>query len=344
MSCKLLALALQGGGSHGAYTWGVLDRLLENGQIEIEAISGASAGAMNAAVLAYGYLRGGREGAREALATFWNAVSAKLSYNGLGAGATPTLPEPATKAYLSLARYFSPYQLNPLNINPLRDILTEQIDFDRLRAEPGIKLFISATRVRDGALKIFRNDELTLDALLASACIPSLHHTVAVEGESYWDGGLSANPPLSVLVYECDAPDVLVVVLNPSGMSEIPSTADAIFERFTQVSFSSTFFTELQSIGLAKAQAARSRFALGRVDRRLKRLNLQIIDSGATIGALDPATRLKTETRFITRLRDEGRKRAEAWLVERGVRPLQPAPTGMQGGFDASRESECAPG
>jgi NTE family protein len=344
MRRKTLALALQGGGSHGAYTWGVLDRLLQNDHIDIEAISGASAGAMNAAVLAYGYTCGGRDGAREALDAFWNEVSAKMSYKGLGSGGTPTLPEPATKAYLSLARYFSPYQLNPLNVNPLRDILSAQIDFERLRADCKIKLFVSATRVRDGALKIFQGHELTLEALLASACIPSLHHTVSVYGEPYWDGGLAANPPVSVLVYECDARDVLVVVLNPHGTADVPSSADAIFERFTQVSFSSTLFTELHSIALATAQAKRSRFSLGRVDRRLKQLNLHVIDSAAVMGALDPATRLKTETRFLTSLRDEGRKRGDAWLAQIGVHPLPHGTTGMRGIFDASRQSECPAG
>jgi NTE family protein len=267
-----------------------------------------------------------------------------MSYNGIGAGAGSTLPEPATKAYLSLTRYFSPYQLNPLNLNPLRDILTEQIDFARLRAECDIKLFISATRVRDGALKIFHASELTVEALLASACIPSLHHTVEVDGESYWDGGLAANPPVSVLVYQCEAPDLLIVVLNPSGPGDIPSTADAIFERFTQVSFSSTLSTELHAIALAKAHAERSHFSLGGVDRRLKRLNIHLIDSGSGEAALDPATRFKTNTRFITALRDDGRKRADTWLAQHGARPLHPSKDRMHGVIDASGESECAAG
>lgn len=317
MSQKLVCLALQGGGSHGAYTWGVLDRLLDDDGIAIEAVSGASAGAVNATVLAYGYLVGGREGAREALDRFWSAVSEKT----LAGAAGSTFPEPATKAYLSLTRYFSPYQLNPLNLNPLRDILEKQIDFERLRAEGRIRLFISATRVRDGALKIFTQRDVTLEALLASTCVPSVHHSVEIDGEAYWDGGLSANPPVSALVYACKARDVVVVVLTPPGSPEAPSTADAIFDRFTQISFSSTLATELHSIALAKAAAERTRFAIGGIDRRLKTLNLHVLESASYMATLDPLTRFKTNSAFMAELRSEGRKSAEEWLRAGSVQP-----------------------
>lgn len=310
MSQKLVCLALQGGGSHGAYTWGVLDRLLEDDRIAIEAVSGASAGAVNAAVLAYGHLIGGREGARAALDCFWSAVSE----NTLAGAAGSHFPEPATKAWLSLTRFFSPYQLNPLNLNPLRDIMAKQIDFERLRAAGNIELFISATRVRDGALKIFTRRDLTLEVLLASACVPSVHHSVEIDGEAYWDGGLSANPPVSALVYSCKARDILVVVLTPPGTPDAPSSADAILERFTQISFSSTLTTELHSIALAKAAAGRTLFSLGGVDRRLSALNLHVIDSASYMATLDPATRFKTDSAFMAELRAQGRLRAEEWL------------------------------
>jgi NTE family protein len=244
-----------------------------------------------------------------------------------------------------MTRYLSPYQLNPLNLNPLRDILAEQIDFDRLRAKGRIKLFISATRVRDGALRIFTNRDLTLDALLASACIPSIHHSVEVDGEAYWDGGLTANPPLTQIVFQCKAPDVVVVALNQTGPDEAPSTAEAIRERFTQMSFNSTLSSALQAIAMAKAEAARTRFSVGRVDRRLKRLKIHVIESADYMAGLDPITRFKTDSSFITSLRDEGRKSAQAWLTRNGgARPLHPANTGMQGAIDASRESECPAG
>ena len=310
MSQKLVCLALQGGGSHGAYTWGVLDRLLEDDAIAIEAVSGASAGAVNATVLAYGHLVGGREGAREALDRFWSTVSE----SALTGTARSAFPEPATKAYVSLTRYFSPYQLNPFNLNPLRDILEKQIDFERLRAEGRTNLFISATRVRDGALKIFTQRDITLDALLASTCVPSVHHSVEIDGEAYWDGGFSANPPVSALVYACRARDVLVVVLTPPGSPDAPSSADAIFDRFTQISFSSSLATELHSIALAKAAAERTRFAIGGIDRRLRKVNLHVLQSASYMAKLDPLTRFKTDAAFMSELRSEGRKRAEEWL------------------------------
>ena len=333
MRQKLAALALQGGGSHGAYTWGVLDRLLEERAIEIEALSGASAGAMNAVVLAQGYMEGGREGAREALDAFWTAVSARMAPPGIGTS--------AQQAYVSMTRYFSPYQLNPFNLNPLRDILAEQVDFERLRKRSRIRLFLSATRVRDGALRIFGNEDVTLDAVLASASIPSIHHSVDIGGEAYWDGGFTANPPVSALVYGCKARDVIVVVLN--GTSDaVPATAEAIRERLASVSFSSALANELHSIALAKAEAERARFCVGRVDRRLRTMRLHLINADG-LADLDPATRLTTDAHFVTTLRDEGRARASAWLQESGACALHRA--GAKGGESyASGQRQCAAG
>jgi NTE family protein len=312
MKTRSVCLALQGGGSHGAYTWGVVERLLEEPDVEIEAVSGASAGAMNAVVLTYGYMNGGRQGAKEALERFWQAVASSTF-----AGFTPgrSVPNPATSAYLSLTRYFSPYQLNPLNINPLREILSREIDFAALRERSPVRLFISATGVRDGKLRIFTERDLTREALLASACIPSFHHTVTVDGEPYWDGALTANPPLSVLVYECKSPDIILVALpTTKGMEEVPSTADAILDRFTQISFSSTLSTELHSIRLAKALAEQSWLSFGSTDRRLRRLHLHTIDAPVEVAELDGVSRFKTEPGFIAALRMQGRERAEEWL------------------------------
>jgi NTE family protein len=314
MSRRKIALALQGGGSHGAYTWGVLDRLLEEDDIEIEGISGASAGAMNAVVLADGYTAGGRDGARAALDNFWSTVSEKLGHNGIAAASAVPLPDPTARAYLFLTRFFSPYQLNPLNINPLREIVSRHVDFERLRSHCSLKVFISATRVGTGELKIFSREELSADALLASACIPSLHHSVEIDGVAYWDGGLTANPPLSVLLYKCSARDLLIVVLNPHGTEAVPSTAEAINERLTQITFSSTLSAELQAIALAKAEAEGAPLAFGRLDRKLRGLNLHVIDSGEYMARFAPATKFNTDSGFITALRDEGRARADAWL------------------------------
>ncbi len=321
MATKLATLALQGGGTHGAFTWGVLDRLLEDERIEIEGISGASAGAINAVVVAHGLTAGGREGARGALEAFWNGVATNPPF-GLSSARWPEpqalaahSPDPAIKAYVSLARYFSPYQLNPFNLNPLRDLLAAQVDFERIRSDCDIKLFIAATKVATGRLRLFSTRELTLEALLASACIPSLSHSVEIDGEAYWDGGLTANPPLRPLLYDCEARDILVVLLHPLHRPEVPSTADEIAHRLTEISFGSALSGELQGIALAKKEAGSALFSLGRLERRLRRLNLHLIDAQDVMSRLNVLSRLNTHRDFIEGLRDEGRSRADAWLT-----------------------------
>jgi NTE family protein len=320
MAKKHVTLALQGGGSHGAFTWGVLDRLLEDERIEIEGISGASAGAINAVVLAHGLTAGGREGGRQALAAFWNSVAHRMPF-GLAATRWPAAgtfaapsADPAAKAFLFLTRFFSPYQLNPFNLNPLRDILAAQVDFERVRSECRIKLFVAATQVATGRLRLFSTRELTLEALLASACVPSLSHPVEIDGETYWDGGLTANPPLRALLYECDARDILVVLLHPLRRSEVPATADEISHRLAEISFGSAFSGELQGIARAKKEAEGALFSLGRLERRLRRLNLHLIEAQEVMSRLSVLSRLSTHATFLESLRDEGRRRAHAWL------------------------------
>jgi NTE family protein len=316
-------LALQGGGSHGAFTWGVLDQLLEDGRIEIEAISGASAGAMNAVALAYGALLGGREGARQALKDFWEAVASKAppsfvptdwsQSNGL-----QVKPTPAFSAYLSMVRFFAPYQLNPYDLNPLRDILAAQVDFKRLRVECRLDLFIATTRVSTGTLRLFRTRELTLEVLLASACLPALHSTVMIEGEGYWDGGLTANPPLHPLLHECESRDLIAVLLHPCRWPEAPTTASEISHRLSEISFGAAFFSELQGIALARREAQRSLLSWGHLERRLRRLNLHVIDAPELMGTLDTITKLNAQASFIMALRDAGRQWAAAWLEKNG--------------------------
>jgi len=319
MQKQIVTLALQGGGSHGAFTWGVLDRLLEDGRIDFEGISGASAGAMNAAVLAHGYMRGGRDGAREALAKFWESVSTRESFNLMPAEwgavelASRSESNAATKAGFFLSRFFSPYQLNPFNLNPLRNILSSQVDFERLKCCK-LKLFVAATQVNTGLPRLFRTEELSLEVLLASACIPTLHHTIEIDGEAYWDGGLSANPPIRPLLYSCDARDVLVVLLHPRRRPEVPTGAEDIWHRLTEISFSSALFSELQGIALAKREAHRSRFSLGRLDRKLRRLNMHLIDAQELMSMLSSLSKVNTTAAFINALRDEGRSRTRTWL------------------------------
>lgn len=320
MQRKVVTLALQGGGSHGAFTWGVLDRLLEDDRIEIEGISGASAGAMNAVVLAHGLTVGGRQGARQALQDFWGSVASKAPFYFLpqnlstqdSADAGPT---PAFQAFLALTRFFSPYQLNPFDINPLRDILVSQVDFERLRADCQIRLFIAATRVSAGTLRLFRTKQLTLDAVLASACLPSIHHAVTIDGEAYWDGGLAANPPIFPLLTQCASSDAIVVLLHPTLRPEVPTRADEIWHRLTEISFSSAFYAELHGLWLAKREAERWPFSFGRLERRLRRFRFHLIDSQELMSQLSALSKLNTHPSFINALRDEGRSRAEAWLA-----------------------------
>ncbi|HJV82124.1 patatin-like phospholipase family protein [Noviherbaspirillum sp.] len=323
MEKKRITLALQGGGSHGAFTWGVLDRLLEDERIEIEGISGASAGAMNAVVLAHGLTTGGRVGARQALKEFWGSVARSAPFSA----STESIAAPASlaaqsdipaayKALMPLLRFFSPYQLNPFDINPLRDILARQIDFERLRAECRTRLFIATTQVSAGTLKLFRNKQLTLDVLLASACLPLLHRAVEIDGEAYWDGGLTANPPLFPLVHKCTSRDIMVVLLHPQPHSRTPITADDIWHRLTEMGFSSTFFTELQGLMLAQREARRSWISFGRLERRLRQLNMHRIESRELMSQLGRHSKLNAHPAFINGLHDEGRARAGEWLEE----------------------------
>ena len=321
MESKFVSLALQGGGSHGAFTWGVLDRLLEDERIAIEGISGASAGAMNAVVLAHGYTVGGREGARQALKNFWDSVAASAPFSFIhGDSSIPVdittqsdLPA-AMKHTISLMRFFSPSQINPFDINPLRDILTAQIDFERLRTDNNIKLFIATTQVSTGTLKLFRNKQLTLDVLLASACLPMLHRAVEIDGEAYWDGGLTANPPLFPLLSKCKARDVMVVLLQPQPRTQVPTSAEDIWHRLSEMGFSATFYTELQGVMLAKKEAERGWLAFGRLARRLRQLNMHMIESQELMSQLGMHSKMNAQAAFLHRLHDEGRSRAERWL------------------------------
>lgn len=219
---KTINLALQGGGAHGAYTWGVLDRLLEDDRIEIEGISGTSAGAMNAAVLAAGLTEGGRDKARERLAEFWHGVSEADKLSPVQRSPWDYLTgnyrvdqSPGVHFLQSLVRAFSPYQLNPWNYNPLRGLLDRVVDFEALREASPIKLFIAATNVRTGKARIFHSDDLSTDALLASACLPELFQAIEVDGEAYWDGGYVGNPSIYPLIYHCGSQDVLLVQIIP---------------------------------------------------------------------------------------------------------------------------------
>lgn len=318
---KLISLALQGGGSHGAFTWGVLDRLLEDEQLHIEGISGTSAGAMNAVVLAHGLTTGGRDGARQALTDFWESVADQGSFSLLKSNPTENLgivqnadPSPMLTAFLGISQFLSPYELNPFDLNPLRHIVTKQIDFERLRTECPIKLFVAATQVRTGKLRLFETKALTADALLASACLPSLHHAIEIEGEAYWDGGYSANPAIFPLLYHCKSRDVVIVLLHPLTRLDHPKTATEIRNRITELSFSTAFLREMRALAHAKSKLEKALFPLGRLERRLRDLNFHTIEAEELMTQLSIGSKLNTHRSFLWALRDQGWHRADTWL------------------------------
>src|SRR5690349_4081681 len=257
----LIDLALQGGGSHGAFTWGVLERLLEEPRFRIAGISGTSAGAMNAAVLADGWVEGGAEGARTALERFWRCVSQAAAFSPLQRSPIDRLmgrwtldTSPAYIFMDLMSRVLSPYALNPLDFNPLRRILIDSIDCDRLAHSP-IKLFITATSVRTGRGRIFRNAEINADVLLASACLPTMFRAIDIDGEPYWDGGYAGNPTITPLVRETDAHDTVIVQINPTERPEAPRTAAEILNRLNEISFNSPLAKELRMIALLRQVA-----------------------------------------------------------------------------------------
>src|SRR5258706_9585585 len=301
---KTLNLALQGGGALGALTWGVLDRLLQEPRLRIEAISGTSAGAMNAAALAYGCVRGCRACARETGTSVWDAVGFSYYPRPSGSGAL----------MIDLSRLFSPYQLNPFDINPLRKIISDVIDFEALRSRRAIRLFIAATRLSTGTLKLFENAELSTEALLASACLPTLSHAIEIDGESYWDGAYSGNPAIYPLLYQCRAADIMVVRLQPMQRDGLPTSAKAIRARMVDFQFNAAFLREMRNLALAKRELEKEWLPLGTLARKLKRLNFHLIEADDLIGKMRVEKTLNADLDFLLKLKDEGRARAEGWL------------------------------
>jgi len=307
-------LALQGGGAHGAFTWGVLDALLEDGRVDFEGISGTSAGAMNAVVLAHGLLQGGREGARQALAHFWEAVAHSAPLISAGADVESGSLSPSAKVMLYWIQQLSPQQFNPLDINPLRDIVSTQIDFERLRASP-LQLFIAATNANSGQLRLFRTAELSVASVLASACLPTLHHAIEIDGEPYWDGAFAANPAVFPLLYDCRSADILLVLLSPSVQGSTPHSPEEIRRRAQDLAFQSTFLREMRSIARAREFAGRSLLPLGRLERRLMRANIHLIAMGELTQRLATESKLTTSLPFLQMLRDQGRACTRDWLA-----------------------------
>lgn len=317
MATKAIELGLQGGGAHGAFTWGALNRLLADERLDIRGISGTSAGAMNAVVLADGLKRNGRRGAQDALHNFWRAVSNATRFSPLQRtpldwllGRWTLTTSPGYWFFDWLTRVVSPYELNPFDINPLRDLVSKQVDFDCVRRCDRLKLFISATNVRTGRAKIFRREEVTLDAVMASACLPQLFKAVEIDGEAYWDGGYMGNPALFPLVEESAAQDIIIIQVNPIVRNEVPRTATAIVNRLNEITFNSSLLSEVASIMLLKQIIDEE----GINRPRVAKTRLHRISAEKELAQLDVSSKLNGEWAFLQHLHDIGYEEADHWL------------------------------
>jgi NTE family protein len=318
---KPVALALQGGGSHGAFTWGVLDAFLASEQLELTAMSGTSAGSMNAVLAAYGVEQGGAEEARRLLQIFWERVAQNSAFSPL----QPTLLDkmmgnnnlefsPMFMGLDLMTKFFSPYQLNPFGVNPLKSLLEELIDFDKLRSCKKIGLYLSATNVRTCGLKVFHTSEVTVDAVLASACLPFLFKAVEIDGEHYWDGGYMGNPTLYPLIHQTQSQDIIIVQINPIERKEVPKTSTAILDRINEISFNSSLIHELR--GLLHINKLIKANHLENGTQGLRHLHLHMVQDEVLMADLSYASKMNADYDFLISLRDAGRKAAQSWLEQ----------------------------
>lgn len=313
----MINLALQGGGAHGAFTWGVLDRLLEDGRIGIEAISGTSAGAVNAVVLADGFMRDGRNGARAALQTLWERIAQMSALSpiqrspmDIWLGNFSLDHNPAYIWFDLMSRMSSPYDFNPANLNPLKDLLTELVDFQRVQNCTDISLFISATNVQTGRVKVFSGHAITATSVMASSCLPLLFQAVEIDGVPYWDGGFMGNPVLFPFFYHSASNDILLVQINPMERSGTPVTSREIHNRMNEITFNASLNKELRAIEFVSRLIETENLDTD----RYKRVHMHIIEADEELKALSASSKLNAEWRFLSHLRDIGRAAAGEWL------------------------------
>jgi NTE family protein len=312
---KVVNLALQGGGSHGAFTWGVLDRLLEEERLAFDGITGTSAGAVNAVVLADGLAAGGREGARNALRLYWKKVS-DVSSRGIF---KPSAIDKANSDFgldhspgflfmESLTYFASPYQMNPFNYNPIKDLLAGAIDFERVRRQTAVKLFICATNLQTAKVKIFSGKAIGVEQVLASACLPMMMHAVEVDGEFYWDGSYAGNPAIFPLVYDCEARDIILVHITPAERPGVPTTSLEIMNRMQEISFNTALIREMRAVAFVNRRIEEGKMAEG------KRMLVHLIEAEDLIREFSWSSRLNGDWNFLTHLYEMGRARADDWL------------------------------
>jgi len=324
---KKINLALQGGGSHGAFTWGVLDALLEDGRFDFEGISATSAGSMNAVVMAAGFLAGREDGAREYLKKFWKKVSDAGSVFCPASGMTNDNPfadfipkwmtteNPAMQMMNALAQNISPYQFNPMNLNPLRDILDDMVDFEMLRKNKDFKLFITATNVRTGGSRVFTTKELTRDMVLASAALPNVFQAVEINGESYWDGGYVGNPSLWPLFYETEGHDLLIVHVNSILRKDVPKDAMNIEDRVNEITFNSAMLKEMRAIAFVQ-KLLQQDMLKPEYRAKYRDVLMHAIRAEDVMRNFGMATKLDTSWSLLNKLFDAGRHAAKDWIIQ----------------------------
>lgn len=316
MKSRPVSLALQGGGAHGAFTWGVLDYILENTDLDIKAITATSAGAMNAVALASGHAAGGKDGARETLRMFWKDVSDRGAPLAAANAIAPTFgPFTPFAMFQALTNIASPYDLNPFDYNPLQQTLRKVIDFDLIRNQSDIELFVAATNVETGKARIFRTDEMSEDAVLASACLPQVFKAVKVDGTALWDGGYVGNPALYPLFYAEVPRDILIVHINPMERIGTPKTASAIFDRLNEITFNASLVSELRSIAFVQ-KLLDENWLTDRIRSRYRRLFVHAIRADHQLGDLSIESKYETGWRFLKDLKNRGREAAEMWCAE----------------------------
>lgn len=315
-----VSLALQGGGSHGAFQWGVLDRLLEDGRLDIRVITAASAGALNGAALISGLARDGETGARQALDTLWKEINQQGGRNVFGDFGSWGMPFAADwlkdthlwRAGEAMASSFSPYQFNPLNLNPLSRAIETAVDFEAVNGS-AIRFFVSATNVKQGRVRLFEAAEITLDTLLATTCLPHVFHAVEIDGEPYWDGGYLANPALLPLVATGLPDDILILPLNPFGRQETPRTAGEIMDRLNEINFNAPLIAELRALALMQDLIADGRLK-STADSHVQDLRVHAISADPWLGDMPLSSKADTEWSYLMKLKERGQQAADDWL------------------------------
>jgi NTE family protein len=314
---KTINLALQGGGSHGAFTWGVLDRLLDEERLTYDGVTATSAGGVNAVLLADGLALSGREGAKKLMQTFWKKMSETTSKSIIAPSfmdkMNPHFGLDNSPGYMMvdiISRFLSPYQLNPMDVNPMRDLLNEVVNFERVQQQKVIKLFLSATNVRTGKVAVFPNTEVTADHVLASACLPFMMRAPEINGEYFWDGGFMGNPAIFPVIYGCKCPDVLLVHLTPTERPDLPTNSRAILNRMQEISFNSSLMREMRAVAFVTQMIDEGKLSGG------KRMFIHLIESEDIIRDLAGSSKMNAEWKFLMYLFELGRERADKWLAE----------------------------